>query len=405
MLWGIDRLFAGQLSTTRRRLRGARVGVLTHAAAVDHRGRSCLSVLRELGVDPVRVFSPEHGLTGVAQAEEAVDSSAPSQEGQPEVISLYGSTKESLSPTPQQLEGVELLVVDLVDVGSRYYTYVWTALLAARAAEQAGVHVLVLDRGNPISGDTELLEGAPQKAEFTSFVGLEPIVVRHGMTVAELLVHFFKAAGKPLGPDGALSVVSTLGWERNRTARAWRRPFVMPSPNMPTAETALLYPGGCLVEGTNLSEGRGTTAPFKLVGAPFLDGDALALQLSDALLPGVQFRSVEFRPSFEKHAGKLCRGVAVEVVDPMSFRPMMTYLNLLAAARSQAPDDFQFRKTPYEFETDRLAFDLLTGSDEARLALEQGADGNAVTELLCGVDPTWVDVVRDAEAALDQARA
>lgn len=403
MFCGIDRLFAGQLSTTRRRLRDARVATLTHAAAVDHRGRSHLAVLRDLGVDPVRIFSPEHGLHAVAQAEEAVPSvDAEGQEG-PAVISLYGTAKKSLAPSKEHLEGVEVLVIDLADVGSRYYTYVWTALLAMRAAAEAGVHTLVLDRPNPISGDAALLEGAPQAEGFTSFIGLESVPIRHCMTIAELLVLFAKRQGLALGPEGALSVVSTQGWERAKTATAWGRPFVMPSPNMPTIETALLYPGGCLVEGTNLSEGRGTTAPFKLVGAPFLDGEALAARMTEALLPGVQVRAVQFRPTFEKHAGKVCHGVALDVVNKAAFRPVMSYLTLLALARAQAPEQFEFRTSPYEFEVEHPAFDLLTGSAAARTALLEGADGNALAELVCPVPPEWAETVGSAEAALEEA--
>ena len=374
MLWGIDRLSGGQLSNLRRRLRGADVAVLTHAAAVDRRGRHLLSTLEELGIQPRVVFTPEHGFDPIAQAEEAVlsTSSAEDSPTSAPVASLYGKTIESLAPTREQLEGVATLVIDLADVGSRYYTYVWTALLTARAAAAAGVHVVVLDRPNPISGDPAVLEGAPQKEGFSSFVGLEPLPIRHSLTIGEILAMFFERDGTSLGQEGALSVVSVLGWERLRTAHAWDRPFVMPSPNMPTLETALVYPGGCLVEGTNLSEGRGTTAPFQMIGAPFLRGHELAQSLRDAALPGVLVRPASFRPTFEKHSGEVCRGVMLHVTDPSSFRPVTTYLTLLALARAQAPDAFELRTSPYEFETTIPAFDLLTGSSEAREALDLG---------------------------------
>jgi uncharacterized protein YbbC (DUF1343 family) len=402
MLSGIDRLSGGQLSNLRRRLRGANVAVLTHAAAVDRRGRHVLGVLEELGIEPRIVFTPEHGLDGLAQAEEPVpsaDSGTSPALGAP-VVSLYGSSRESLAPTPAQLDGIAVVLVDLADVGSRYYTYVWTALLTARAAAAAGVHVAVLDRPNPISGDVNVLEGAPQKEGFTSFVGLEPLPIRHSLTVGEILAHFLEHDGRPLGPDGALSVVPVLGWERHRTAAAWDRPFVMPSPNMPTIETALVYPGGCLVEGTNLSEGRGTTAPFQLVGAPFLDGQDLARGLRESGLPGVLARPASFRPTFEKFAGEVCRGVMLHVTDPTSFRPVATYLTLLALARRQAPDSFQFRTTPYEFETAVPAFDLLTGSSAAREALLAGASPDDVSQLVVPVAPEWKDIVARAEARL-----
>jgi uncharacterized protein YbbC (DUF1343 family) len=265
--------------------------------------------------------------------------------------------------------------------------------------------VLVLDRPNPISGDPSSVEGAPQLPGFTSFVGLESIPIRHAMTVGELLVHFFARDGHPLGPDGAISIVAPRGWERHRTAHAWGRPFIAPSPNMPTVETALVYPGGCLVEGTNLSEGRGTTLPFQTVGAPFLDGRALARAMLDARLPGVLVRPHSFRPSFEKHAGQLCHGVVLHVTDPRAFRPVTTYLTLLALARAQAPDSFEFLTRPYEFESERLAFDLLTGSDAARNAILSGAAPNAVCELVAPVPPAWQDALRDVESLVAKAHA
>jgi uncharacterized protein YbbC (DUF1343 family) len=467
-MWGIDRLSAGELGNTRRRLRNSAVALLSQASAVDRRGKPVLEVLEELGVRPMRLFAGEHGFDGVAQAEEPVESVAPpprrdsspsadrdrepsafeevsafdersspplpggdpgsrsdeerelawENEGgesvpseppapslPPEIISLYGQDKASLAPRPEHLAGVDVLVIDLLDVGSRYYTFVWTALLAARAAAMAGVHVLVLDRPNPISGDPSSVEGAPQLPGFTSFVGLEPVPIRHAMTVGELLVHFFARDGQPLGPDGALSVISCRGWERHKTAHAWGRPFVAPSPNMPTVETALVYPGGCLIEGTNLSEGRGTTLPFQTVGAPFLNGRALARAMTDARLPGVMIRPHAFRPTFEKHAGQLCHGVVLHVTDPRAFRPVTTYLTLLALARQQAPDDFEFLTRTYEFETERLAFDLLTGSDAARNAILSGASPNELVQLIAPAPPTWQDALHDVEALVAKAHA
>jgi uncharacterized protein YbbC (DUF1343 family) len=492
-MWGIDRLSAGELGNTRRRLRNSAVALLSQASAIDRRGKPVLDVLEELGVRPVRIFAGEHGFDGVAQAEEAVASIAPppgepaprhepapielaverephpeprivdvggaplaggsavvpaEAEGEldgagargdepvmeiglsdaggffeasepveslpseparpslpPEIISLYGTDKASLSPRPEHFAGIDVLIIDLMDVGSRYYTFVWTALLAARAAVQAGVHVLVLDRPNPISGDPTSVEGAPQLPGFTSFVGLESIPIRHAMTVGELLLHFFARDGHPLGPDGALSIISPRGWERHRTALAWGRPFIAPSPNMPTVETALVYPGGCLIEGTNLSEGRGTTLPFQTVGAPFLDARALARSMVDARLPGVLVRPHSFRPSFEKHAGQLCHGIVLHVTDPRTFRPVTTYLTLIALARAQAPEAFEFLTRTYEFEAERLAFDLLTGSDVARNAILSGASPNEVCELVAPVSPAWQESLRDIETLVAKAHA
>jgi uncharacterized protein YbbC (DUF1343 family) len=405
MLCGIDQLHGGPLSTLRKRLRGARLGVLTHAAAVDRQGRHALLVLEELGANPRVIFAPEHGLYASAQAEEPVESgSDASQLGtSAPVISLYGKTREELAPTPEQLGELELLLIDLADVGSRYYTYAWTALLAARAAQKAGVHTVILDRPNPISGDPATLEGAPQAEGFLSFVGLEPLPIRHALTIGEILASFFERDGLPLGAEGALSVVPVRGWERHRTAEAWGRPFILPSPNMPTLDTALVYPGACLVEGTNLSEGRGTTTPFQIVGAPFLDGSALAQRLDQTGVPGAWVRPVSFRPTFEKHAGKACQGVMIHVTNAQLFRPVATYLSLITIARQLAGDAFEFRTSAYEFETMHPAFDLLTGSDRARRAILDGASPDDVVALVAPVDPGLREAVHAAENRLQRA--
>ncbi len=407
MLAGLDQLYSAQIGNLRRRLRGERLAVLTHAAAIDRRGRHLLTVLEELGASPQVIFTPEHGLFADAQAEEPVkDGSEPAADSGsagPRVISLYGDTKERLSPSAEELEGIELLVIDLADVGSRYYTYVWTALLAARAAAAKGIHTVVLDRPNPISGDPASIEGAPQRDGFLTVGGPEPFPIRHSLTLGEMLAQIFERDGHSLGPEGALSVARVLGWERLRTAEAWGRPFIMPSPNMPTLETALVYPGGCLLEGTNLSEGRGTTAPFQLVGAPFLDGPALAQALSEAGTPGVLVRPVSFKPTFEKHAGKRCNGVMLHVTNPALFRPVATYLTLITLARAQAPEAFEFRTTAYEFEATIPAFDLLTGSAEARTAISAGASAEDVVATTAPVDPALREAVAAAEARLDRA--
>jgi uncharacterized protein YbbC (DUF1343 family) len=405
MLCGVDQLLAGPLSTLRRRIRSSRVGLLTHAASIDRRGRPTRDVLEELGVSLRVLFAPEHGLDADAQAEVPVGD-VDRTEGDaslPPVVSLYGKTREDLVPRPEHLAELDLLVIDLADVGARYYTYVWTALLAARAARAANVHTVVLDRPNPISGDPATIEGAPQEPGFLSFVGLEPLPIRHALTLGEILAACFERDGHPLGADGALSVAPVLGWERYRTALAWGRPFVMPSPNMPSLETALVYPGGCLVEGTNLSEGRGTTAPFQIVGAPFLDGPALAKSLTEAGVPGALVRPVTFRPTFEKHAGERCHGVMIHVSNPDLFRPVATYLSLIALARAQAPERFEFRTSPYEFETTIPAFDLLTGSAKAREALLAGAPPEEVVLAVAPVDGSWREQVFEAEARVAKA--
>jgi uncharacterized protein YbbC (DUF1343 family) len=318
-------------------------------------------------------------------------------------VSLYGESFEDLSPTGPHLDAIDVLVIDLADVGARYYTFVWTAWLALQAAAKKGVHVVVLDRPNPLGGAEATIEGRTQNPGFLSFVGLEPMPIRHGLTIGEILALYAERDGFALGPAGALSVVATRGWDRTITADAWDRPFVLPSPNMPTAETAMVYPGGCLLEGTNLSEGRGTTRPFEIVGAPWLDGTTLARDLSSSSLPGFVARPLTFRPTFQKHASVACGGVQIHVVEPATFRAVETFTALIGFARAQAPDRFQFRTERYEYRDDIPAFDLLTGSAEARLALESGEDPSDVARHLSTADPTWPEVMRRAQAAVRRA--
>jgi uncharacterized protein YbbC (DUF1343 family) len=407
MFCGIDLLFAGQAAALRRRIRNSKVGCLTHAAAVDRRGIRTLDVLEELGASYSAVFSPEHGLDGVAQAQQAVahgTSEITARLGS-RVVSLYGKDPESLSPTDEMLSETDLLLIDLVDIGSRFYTYVWSAWMALQTAARHGIHTVVLDRPNPVSGDPATLEGKPQEKEFLSFVGLEPLPIRHALTIGELLCYLADGARLPLGAQGALSVVRPAGWERHRTAHAWGRPFVSPSPNMPTLETALVYPGACLVEGTNLSEGRGTTLPFQSIGAPFLDSERLASELLAQGVPGAWVRPVSFRPTFDKHANEVCHGVMIHVTDPGIFRPVATYVALIALAHAQDPERFKFVSGVYEFESTRLAFDLLTGSSNARLAIEQTARVDDIVQMVAPVDASWRDIVTDAEKRADTALA
>lgn len=402
MLVGLDVIRRGKNSPARRRLSEAKFGLLTHAPAVDEYGRSTVQVFRELELLPQVLFSPEHGFDGIAQAEESVGLEDARIEG-PRLVSLYGTTLESLTPRAEDLEGLDLLVIDLVDVGSRYYTYVWTALLAARAAARAGVHTLILDRPNPLGGNPTDLEGRPQDRELCSFVGLEPLPTRHSMTLAEIVVSFLNQEDITLGRDGALSVVPTQGWERHRLADAWGRPFVPPSPNMPSLQTALVYPGACLLEGTNLSEGRGTTTPFQTLGAPFLNGQELAQRIGH--LPGAWVRPVRFKPSFDKHAGQVCEGISLHVQDARRFRPLEAYLRVIHASRALAPEQFEFLTRTYEFESEHPAFDLLTGTKQARELLLGDAPVEELVELLTPVDEEWELRVEAAEELVEEVRA
>jgi uncharacterized protein YbbC (DUF1343 family) len=366
--------------------RGRRVAVLCHPASVDGELGHAVDRLIAAGVHPVRLFGPEHGVRGEAQDMIGVGHGRDARTGIP-VRSLYGETFESLAPAAADLRDVDVLVVDLQDVGSRYYTYVWTMALAMGVAAAAGAAVVVLDRPNPLGGLA--IEGGPVEPGFESFVGLGSLAVRHGMTageIARLVVAGIPWGGPrfatPLACD--LTVVPMRGWRRAMSFEETGLPWVLPSPNMPTPDTAFVYPGLCLLEATNLSEGRGTTRPFEIVGAPFLDGHRLASTLGDLALPGVRFRPLSFRPMFHKFAGRSCGGVQIHVTDRRAFRPYRTGIALLAAARAQAPDDFRWRTEPYEFVADPPAIDLLTGSAAVRRAIEAGAQ---VHDIAAGFEP------------------
>jgi uncharacterized protein YbbC (DUF1343 family) len=252
------------------------------------------------------------------------------------------------------------------DVGSRYYTFVYTMLHVMEACARERKRVVVLDRPNPIGGDA--VDGNVLDPEYRSFVGLHPLAVRHGMTAGELALMF----REELSLDVDLHVVPMKGWRRRMAYEDTGLPWVLPSPNIPTVDTAFVYPGGCLVEGTNLSEGRGTARPFELVGAPWLDGPALARALERERIPGAGFRAAAFTPTFQKHADVLCHGVQVHVLDRGPFPAFLAYLLLLHHARRQDPTRFAWRDPPYEYEHVKLPFDILCGTDRVRKAMEAG---------------------------------
>ncbi len=344
-------------------LRGLRVGLVTHPAAVDAELRHAADLLAVApGVHLAALFGPEHGLRGQAQDLIGVADGGASQG--PRVYSLYGSTLASLRPSAEQLAGLDALVIDLQDVGSRYYTFQATMLYCLEEASRRRLLTVVLDRPNPLGG--EAVEGPALGPGFESFVGAHPIATRHGLTIGELA----RLYQRERGLSGELHVVPCEGWRRGMDFDATGLPWVLPSPNMPTVETAFVYPGQCLLEGTNLSEGRGTTRPFELCGAPWIDADALADRLRAEALPGVVFRPAWFRPTFHKFAGRDCGGVQLHVTDRQAFRPVRTGLAVLAALRERSGPHFAWRTEPYEFIGDRPAIDLLFGSDRERRALD-----------------------------------
>jgi uncharacterized protein YbbC (DUF1343 family) len=300
------------------------------------------------------------------------------------VFSLYSETRE---PTADMLAGLDALVIDLQDVGTRVYTYIYTMANCMRAAARHGVRVIVCDRPNPVGGTA--IEGATLRPEYASFVGLYPIPLRHGMTIGELARLFNDA----FRINAALEVVPLDAWKRSMYYDETGLPWIMPSPNVPTLDTATVYPGAVLFEGTMLSEGRGTTRPFELVGAPWIDGDRLAEAMNARGLPGAHFRATFFEPTFQKHARETCGGCQIHVIDRLTFEPVRTAVELIAEFRRQDPARFAWREPPYEYEHDKAPIDILYGSDRLRTAIEAGKGADALT-------PSW----REDEQAFARQR-
>ncbi len=347
-----------------KKLRGARVGLLCHPASVNSRlDHAAPLFLRSGKVELKALFGPQHGIHGETQ-DNMVEWKGfrDKQTGIP-VYSLYSRTRK---PEPFMLRDIDVMVVDVQDVGSRYYTFIWTMELCMQACAEMQKAVVVLDRPNPVGGVHT--EGPVLDKEYTSFVGQRPLPVRHGMTTGEIgsyLNSFFY-------PSLSFHVVPMQGWERpmlfDETCLTW----VMPSPNMPALETALVYPGMCLLEGTNLSEGRGTTRPFELFGAPFLRPDVLLKRLKELRLPGVIFRPVHFQPTFQKYAGQLCGGAQLHLTNRNTFRPFRTGAAVIKAVHDLFPEFFQWKKPPYEYERKKPPIDILAGSDRLRRDIERG---------------------------------
>jgi uncharacterized protein YbbC (DUF1343 family) len=334
------------------------------------------------GVRIAAVFGPEHGWLGEAQDLIGVRDGDDPLAGL-RCYSLYGASFASLKPKPEMLRDLDVLVIDLQDVGSRYYTFQATMLYCLEAAAGVGLRVVVLDRPNPLGGET--VEGPSIRPGHESFVGVHAIATRHGLTIGEL-ARLYKAERRI---DVDLEVVACQGWRRDMDFDATGLPWVLPSPNMPTVDTAFVYPGQCLIEGTNLSEGRGTTRPFELCGAPGIDARRVCERLNGEGLPGVAFRPAWFQPTFQKHAGRLCGGPQLHVVDRATFRPVRTGLAVLAALRAAAGDGFAWRTEEYEFVRDPIAIDLLFGSDRERNALEAGEDWRAIAAAWEAEEAEW----------------
>ncbi|HZE21061.1 MAG TPA: DUF1343 domain-containing protein [Desulfobaccales bacterium] len=351
---------------------GARLGLLSHAASIGPDLTSARELVARGFPGRLQVlFSPQHGLLGEKQ-----DNMVPSADFTDPVlhlpvVSLYGPR---LTSPPEALAALDVILVDLVDVGTRVYTFAATLAKLMEAAAPLGKKVAVLDRPNPIGGDA--VEGNMLKPEWSSFVGPYPLPMRHGFSLGELTRYYNDTQN--IGCD--LEVIPAAGWRRGDYYDATNLHWVLPSPNLPTLEAAIVYPGQVLLEGTNLSEGRGTTRPFELFGAPFLEPGRILELLKGTELPGVILRTACFEPTFHKWAGELCRGFQLHVTDRQTFRPYYTTITLLAAIRQLYPGQFAWRQPPYEYETERLPFDLLTGDEKIRTGLENGVSAAELEE-------------------------
>ena len=363
---GIDRL----LTTDRRLVAGKRIGVVCNPASVNGRfAHTADRLVEDPDLRVTAIFGPQHGFRSDLQDNMIETPHARDARREVPIYSLYSETRE---PTAEMLRDVDVLVVDLQDVGTRVYTYIYTMANCLRAAARHGVHVVVCDRPNPVGG--EEVEGSLLQAAYTSFVGQFPIPLRHGMTIGELARLF----NDEFGIGAAVDVIQLDGWQRSMYFDETGLPWIIPSPNLPTLDSAIVYPGAVLFEGTKLSEGRGTTRPFELIGAPWIDGERLAEAMNARGLPGVHFRPVFFEPTFHKHAKQTCGGCQVHVIDRRAFRPVRTAVELMADFRREEPSRFAWREPPYEYEHDKQPIDILSGSDRLRTTLDSGVGVEAL---------------------------
>jgi uncharacterized protein YbbC (DUF1343 family) len=376
---GLTRLLAS------RQLDGLRVGLVCNPASVDaNLDHAADLVFRSPGVALAALFGPQHGFRSDLQDNMIETPHAGDAIRQVPVYSLYSETRE---PTADMLKGLDVLVVDLQDIGARIYTFVYTMANCLRAASRHNIPIIVCDRPNPIGGLA--VEGPMLDAGYESFVGLFPIPMRHGMTIGELARLFNVHFG--IGAD--LRVVDMHGWSREMYHDATGLPWVMPSPNMPTLDTAIVYPGAVLFEGTQLSEARGTTRPFELLGAPWIDAEHVAEDLNALGLAGVRFRPAVFEPTFHKHARVTCGGCQIHVTDRRTFLPVLAGVAVLAQFHRANPARFTWRQPPYEYEHEKMPIDILAGSSALRRQIEAGVDAREIAA-------SWSEAV----AAFDAVR-
>jgi uncharacterized protein YbbC (DUF1343 family) len=348
-------------------LREARIGLLINQASLDSTSKPTRDIVAELtGHNLTALFSPQHGIKGQAQANMIETEDEVDPHLKIPIYSLYSS--QTRIPTEEMLDRIDCLVLDLQDVGTRVYTFATSMGFCLEAAAQFNTKIIILDRPNPING--EQVEGNLLREELRSFVGYHSMPMRHAMTMGEL-ARFFNE-GRKIGAD--LEVIPMQGYKREYFFADIRLPWIPPSPNMPKPATALVYPGQVLLEGTNLSEGRGTPQPFECFGAPYIDAHSLKSQLEKRKLPGIRFEEISFTPQFDKWQGELCHGLQIHVIDPRAYKPYHTTLAIIQEVMALCPQDFSWRPPPYEYEFEQLPIDIITGDEAVRKGLEEGRD-------------------------------
>ncbi|GBE41059.1 hypothetical protein BMS3Bbin09_00948 [bacterium BMS3Bbin09] len=353
-------------------LKGARAGLIVHPASVNRKLEHAAYLFQKSRkVELKAIFGPQHGILGETQDNMVEWKSFKDKGTGLPVYSLYSKTRK---PEPSMLKDIDVLVIDMQDVGSRYYTFIWTMELCMQACSELGISVVILDRPNPIGG--KLTDGPVLDADHSSFVGLCPLTIRHGMTIGEI-GSYLKSE---FNPALDLHIIKMESWKREMLFDETGLPWVMPSPNMPTLDTALVYPGMCLLEGTNLSEGRGTTRPFEIFGAPFIAPEILIKRLDRFKLPGVVFRPLNFEPTFQKHAGKLCGGAQIHVTNRGRFKAFKTGTAILKAVYDLYPRKFKWNMPPYEYEQKKKPIDILAGTDRFRKDIESGKSLNQMEQ-------------------------
>ena len=361
---GIEKL----LETSPKWLGEKRIGLLLNQASVDSHLRSTANLLVQRYPNNIKaLFGPQHGIEGEKQDNMVESQDFTHPQFKIPVFSLYGATR---IPTREMFEHIDILIIDLQDVGTRVYTFISTMAYCLEVAKQHGKKVVVLDRPNPIGGDK--VEGNLLKDEFRSFVGIHPIPMRHGLTIGELALLFNDHY--QIGCE--LEVITMEGWHRHILFQETGLHWTLPSPNMPSPVTALVYPGQVILEGTNLSEGRGTTLPFQLCGAPFIDPYQLKRKVQQRKLLGIFLREVFFQPTFNKWQNEVCGGLQIHLTDSKIFKPYVTALAIVQDIISLYPGHFSWREPPYEYEREKMPVDLIIGDKDLREGIEQQKDIN-----------------------------